>query len=417
MDLQASTIVSPRSFSVAISDPFTLWSAREGEVAVHPRLSHLGHGELLLRISPDWDIFDEEQYIFSSVDGGRTWDPVSNWPMGDVAGRHLYQEHVRLPDGRSLVVPIYLVSTGNEDEYIIPAWISSEDGKTGFRKLESVPFHFPYGRTVDVWDPLQWAAQRRGGPRNHEENYLTDPGQPSQLMRRFHADSGRNWLSGHLLPLYVLDDSTVLAFVCATPMAPARSRTEQYARTRANSTICLESKDWGASWALRSVPGPWDPALENKYRRKKGLDGFCEPSVTRLQNGEHLIIMRIGAWHRLYAAWSKDGCRTWTKPREISVFGIYPKVLTLPGGGLTLCTGRPDNTLSFSFDNGESWPWTYRLLDQTNPLHPSTRNNNMIQVEPGRLLYLYDTGYRRPHPEVDVPHAIEGRFIEVHTEG
>ena len=191
MDLQASTIVSPRSFSVAISDPFTLWSAREGEVAVHPRLSHLGHGELLLRISPDWDIFDEEQYIFSSVDGGRTWDPISNWPMGDGAGRHLYQEHVRLPDGRSLVVPIYLVSTGNEDEYIIPAWISSEDGKTGFRKLESVPFHFPYGRTVDVWDPLQWAAQRRGGPRNHEENYLYRPGPTlatdEKVSRRFWA--------------------------------------------------------------------------------------------------------------------------------------------------------------------------------------------------------------------------------------
>ena len=40
----------------------------------------------------------------------------------------------------------------------------------------------------------------------------------------------------------------------------------------------------------------------------------------------------------------------------------------------------------------------------------------MIQVAPGRLLYLYDTGYRRPDPEVDVPHAVEGRFIEVSSD-
>jgi len=64
------------------------------------------------------------------------------------------------------------------------------------------------------------------------------------------------------------------------------------------------------------------------------------------------------------------GCLTWSKPREISVHGILPTVLTLPDGTLALASGRPDNTLSFSFDDGESWPWTYRILDQTNPLHP-----------------------------------------------
>ena len=96
-----------------------------------------------------------------------------------------------------------------------------------------------------------------------------------------------------------------------------------------------------------------------------------------------------------------------------SVFGILPTVSTLPTGVLALATGRPDNTLSFSFDDGESWPWTYRILDQTNPLHPSTRNSTLIQVAPGRLLYIYDYGYRRPDPEVNLAHRIEGRFIEV----
>ena len=368
MDLQVkNTTGSPRGFSVTVGDPFTVWTANEGEVIVHPHLSHLGDGELLLRISPDPDMFDEEEFILSSGDGGRTWEAIPDWPMSDGAGRHLYQQHTRLLDGRSLVVPVYVVSTGRKNEYIIPAWISSEDGKTGFKQHESVPFQFPHGKTVDWSDPAQWPAMSRGGPRNHEENFLTDPGQPSELMEDFYAKYGKKGLAGHTLPLYPLDDTTVLAFVTASPGYVFEPRKCE------GTCVCLESTDRGRSWAVRSVPGPWDPALEEKNRRKKSLDGFCEPSVTRLQNGDHLLIMRIGAWQRLFAARSSDGCRTWTQPREISVFGILPTVLTLPGGVLALATGRPDNTLSFSFDDGESWPWTLRLLDQTKPpppLHP-----------------------------------------------
>jgi hypothetical protein len=78
-----------------------------------------------------------------------------------------------------------------------------------------------------------------------------------------------------------------------------------------------------------------------------------------------------------------------------------------------MASGRPDNTLSFSLDGGESWPWTLRLRDQTNSNHPSTRNNGMVQVAPGRLLYLADTGYRRPDAGVDVDHRVDGFFIDV----
>ena len=409
MELQVEHAGSPRNFFVRVGDPFTIWKAKEGKLISRPHATHLGDGELLLRISPDPDIVDEEEFILSSADGGRTWEPVPDWPMGDGAGRHLYQQHTRLPEGRSLVVSIYVVSTGRKDEYIIPAWISSEDGRTGFKRQEAVPFQLPFGKAVDWWDPKQWPVMRRGGPRNFMDNFLTDTGQPSKLMQDFQAEYGRHWICGHTLPLYPLNDSTVLAFVTV-------SRDPCWTPRKFESTcVCLASEDWGRSWALRSIPGRWDPALEKKNRRKKPLDGFVEPSVTRVQNGDHLIIMRIGAWQRLYAARSSDECRTWTEPREISVFGILPTVLTLPGGVLALASGRPDNTLSLSFDDGESWPWTYRLLDQTNPLHPSTRNSTMVQVAPGRLLYIYDYGYRRPDPEVDVSHAIEGVFIDVST--
>jgi len=258
MDLQVDSTASPRKFSVTIGDPFTVRTAREGELTSRPHATHLGDGELLLRISPDSDIVDEEEFILSSADGGRTWEAVPDWPLGDGAGNHLFQTHTRLPDGRSLVVPIYVVSTGRKDEYIIPAWISEEDGKSNFRNLDSVPFKFPFGKAVDWWDPAQFPVMKRGGPRNFMENFTTDSGTPSKLMADFQAEYGRHWLTGALMPFYTLDDTTLLAFIYVS------TETGWTPRKFACTLVCLESKDWGRSWAVRSVPGPWDPALEEK---------------------------------------------------------------------------------------------------------------------------------------------------------
>jgi len=395
---------SLQSLSVSVGKPFTIMQATEGHVIIHPYLSHWGDGKLLLRVSPDMDISDSEEFVLSSSDEGKTWEGMSDWPFGDDRGRHFQQRHVQLPDGRSLVTSTRFMSTERENEYILPAYLSDKEGKS-FTRIDPVPFPLNWGRALDYQDPAERAGQRRGGPRNFMPNFLTAPGKPSQLMQDYRAAYGKFWLTGYIAQLFPLDDKTLLAFVAVNTM-PRGERGK-------NNVICLESLDRGRSWALRSVPGPFDPVLDEKNRRKKPLDGFCEPSVTRLKNGNHLIVMRIGAWQRLYSAVSTDECRTWSRPTEISVFGILPKVITLPDGTLALCTGRPDNTLSFSFDNGESWPWTLRLLDQTNPRHPSTRNNDMIQVSPGRLLYVYDYGYRRPDPGVNVPHAIEGVFVDV----
>lgn len=397
---------SPQSLSVTVGKRFTIREAGEGEFLIHPILSHLADGKLLLRSSPDSDIVDEEQFATASTDGGNSWKTVPDWPMNNGAGRHIRQVHTLLPDGRSLVVSAYLVSTGQENKYILPAYISSQDG-VSFSRIDSVPFQFHVGKVADFQDPAEWPTMKRGGPKPGTPNFHIDQGKPSQLMSEFRAEYGKKWLIGLVSMLYPLDDSTLLAFVYVSTELDETSKRHRFV------AVCLESTDWGRSWAVRSVPGPWDPALEKKNRREKPLDGFCEPSVTRLRNGGHLIVMRIGAWQRLYSARSTDGCRTWSKPKEISVFGILPTVLTLPDGVLALCTGRPDNTLSFSVDDGESWPWTLRLLDQTNPDHPSTRNNTMIQVAPGRLLYVYDYGYRRPDAGVNVPHAIEGVFVDV----
>ena len=382
---------SQPGLSVRLEDPFTLIEAPEGEYLIHPYLSRLGKGKLLLQVSPDGDILDGEYFSFTSEDCGRTWDPYPNMPFGDGTGRHFPMRHTLLADGSSLVVFPHPFSTGRKNEYILPAYRSTDCGAT-WERVEPAPFEVPYGTPTDFYKPSPWPWQVREWPKPY--------------MEAIFEEYGRLRLGWGLTPgLYVLDETAVLAFLQVR---------NPHSRTHPDSTtICLESSDTGSSWSVRSLPGPWESSYEAANRQKKPLQGFSEASLTNLSNGHHLIIMRIGAWQRLYSARSADGCRTWSRPEPISVFGICPTILTLPDGILALASGRPDNTLSFSFDEGESWPWTLRLLDQTNPHHPSTRNNAMIQVEPGRLLYIYDNGYRRPDPEVDVPHAVVGRFVEV----
>ncbi len=56
MNLQVHDTSSPRGFSVSLGDPFTVRMAREGEYLIHPRLSHLGDGSLVLMMSPDRDV-------------------------------------------------------------------------------------------------------------------------------------------------------------------------------------------------------------------------------------------------------------------------------------------------------------------------------------------------------------------------
>jgi hypothetical protein len=393
MNLLLKRASSPGHISLSLSDPFTVRNAPEGQYFIHPWLSRLADERLLLMINRDTDIMDMEYSVLASKDRGRSWDELLDWPMGDGNGRHLRSEHVCLADGCSLVTSRFLVATGGKNEYILPSWISSPDAGS-WERLEPVPFRLPIGFAGDFFKPTPdlFGMYRE---------------QPTELMQAFLREYGNRWLVGLLWHLHVIDSSTILAFVYASthPQRPG----PRYV------TMCLQSSDRGRSWKVRSIPGPYDPDYERTNRQKKLVDGLCEPSVTRSGIGDHLVVMRMGAWKNLYTARSADGCRTWTKPRAIPVFGILPTVHAMPSGIVALASGRPDNTVSFSFDHGASWPWTCRLLDQTDPFQPSTRNSTMIPVGADQMLYLYDRGYRRPDGNVDVPHGVEGRYVTVES--
>ena len=71
-------------------------------------------------------------------------------------------------------------------------------------------------------------------------------------------------------------------------------------------TAVVRSTDAGDTWEYLSTvayPQPDDDAVG---------EGFAEPTMVLLDNGQLLCVMRSGNYTPLYSAWSSDGGQTWT---------------------------------------------------------------------------------------------------------
>ena len=98
-------------------------------------------------------------------------------------------------------------------------------------------------------------------------------------------------------------------------------------------TFLISSTDDGQTWEYLSTvaaPQAEDPIDE----------GFGEPSLVRLDNGQLLCIMRTGHHRPLYACWSSDEGRSWTEPVYTGLErGCFPCMVKLADGRLALSYG------------------------------------------------------------------------------
>jgi len=419
-----------RRFTARIGEPFTVLTfdpAKDaGWCRIHPHLSRLPGGRLILTANIHGDIEGVESAAYASDDGGQTWRACPDWPETGANVGSVTRVAV-LGDGTVLAVsPGDLYET---DERGVYRWgvQRSADGGATWGLIEPARVELPLD-LEDPFDPLDppervlaqrhgWSHLRRFPPAWQARGRNPEP---SRSERALWARLGRRRIPACITCLFPLDGSEVLAFLYLTP------RTGE-----PHITLCLASEDGGRTWRHRSTPGPYDPRFATHGYLRHALDGLCEPSCTRLATGDLFLVMRLGSCHPLYAAVSSDNGRTWTPPadrrpgcyyetwpaRPIAVHGILPTVLTLPDGTLALCSGRPDATLSFSFDDGYHWPVTCRFLEDNKPEEQGTYNNTMIRVAPNRLLLLYDHGGNSGKiPEYNGPQRIVGHFIDVETD-
>jgi hypothetical protein len=167
--------------------------------------------------------------------------------------------------------------------------------------------------------------------------------------------------------------------------------------------ILISSGDGGTTWKYFSTIG-YDPAVGN--------EGFNEPSVVRLANGELFCFLRNGPNKPMYSTQSKDGGKTWSPPtrmpEEYTQFSVDPDLLLLSNGVLACSGGRTDCRIMFSLD-GTGRTWTKPITIYSGP---TTSYTSIREVAPNRLFYLYDVV---PNwwemPKKGEPHEIRGVFL------
>ena len=164
----------------------------------------------------------------------------------------------------------------------------------------------------------------------------------------FYTDGGRTLeqkVSGHLTLPFVMSPHfhrSIVELPNGTLLATIYGRQDRHKKY---SSVLIQSDDGGASWSFRSLIA---------HSEEIGKEGFCEPALVRLTNGELLCALRVGG--PLYLTRSTDEGLTWNTPEAIADHGVDPALLLLSNGVLALSYGRPDVELMLSADGtGNTW--------------------------------------------------------------
>ena len=87
-------------------------------------------------------------------------------------------------------------------------------------------------------------------------------------------------------------------------------------------TFLVASRDKGKTWEYLATVA-YDPTI--------GTEGYCEPVIRRLPNGDLLAMLRTGGNNRpfwqdnpLCQTTSTDGGKTWPPPHRTGVEGVAP---------------------------------------------------------------------------------------------
>jgi hypothetical protein len=282
--------------------------------------------------------------LLRSDDDGETWYYVREF--------YAYTGHLllALPDGTILAPSYWITYKERSGVFVSPYKKSTDNGRT-FTGPHEAPVTFPEAKL-----PLR-------------------DGRGTWVPGRTVAYAGW-WIGAH--PPVAFPDGRLLGGVDL-----------HIGRDRA-SVGFMESLDNGESWSLVSSIPP-DPEVEG--------EGFDEAAIALLPSGKIVAILRTGGYKPLYQAESTDDGRTWTKPRRLDALGVAPYVIRLASGVLACSYGRPGCHIMFSLDDGASWTDHTRIFSEVwNPLgtyshemRGSMMYTSILEVEPGRILYMYDT--------------------------
>jgi hypothetical protein len=179
----------------------------------------------------------------------------------------------------------------------------------------------------------------------------------------------------------------------------------------------IRSTDQGRSWEEYGIIAATQPNETHWPWTWMGKEGPSEAALVRLSKGRLYCLFRTGGDDYMGEAWSVDDGKTWTTPVSSGFRGVAPHLRLLSDGLLACTYGRPGPvTIMFSSDEGKKWTSVTPIFDGM-----SSHYTDLIEVEPGKLLVVYDsTPYGwKPIPSSDTSSkdAIYGTFVEVRRRG
>jgi hypothetical protein len=178
-------------------------------------------------------------------------------------------------------------------------------------------------------------------------------------------------------------------------------------------TVLLRSTDGGKNWTEHGVIAAVPPDVRPSWT---GREGYNEGSLALLPDGRLYAVYRTtgGKEGMIGNGWSSDGGKTWTSPAPTGFQGVAPRVHRLSNGMLMLVTGRPGPVVLRFNPDGRGQQWTSGVTIYS---EMSTRYCDVVELEPGKLLVVYDHygWYEIPFPDRDARNIIYGTFVTFGT--
>ena len=412
----------PYSRQWEMGEPFTILSKAEGELSC-PWIQALPCGDLVAGYWEDGDYYFSRIKVMRSSDGGATWEPDTAYPIPSAHFVRIDADVVRKYSRLAFAV------RGSEPRKFLLPYCESVDGGKTFGAVEYGAYEQHGVSTTKVSDLMRYVL--------HDKIIYWD-----NLLAKAGWEK-RYWLEavmGYWVPddkcLIRLGDSSLLTFVPdILPEYP-----------EGHSMLAIRSTDGGVNWAYYSTVVP--------YIRPTQERGYYEPYASTLADGRIYVVIRAGGGGvPCVHTWSADGGKTWTTARIIDerVAGVQPRNVRLSDGALAMCNGRPGMFLTFDpTGTGEHWEVDDRfdatvgeeLSIKTNAkpllarvdiwegyMHSihvpkeaipwvrqdilsghfySWENVDFCEVEPGRILLVYDIQNWVEHPGAPPKKALRG---------
>ncbi|MDB6169551.1 MAG: hypothetical protein JWM88_2415 [Verrucomicrobia bacterium] len=333
-----------------------------------PSLQMLSTGELICDFSLDADTDDVEGNFWGYViskDGGRTWGMRNTGGM--LYREASYTRDPSLPDGSLEIVAGYpLPGPGDDYRNLQASSARLSAGGNTILLSRDVQIHLP-----------QPAVRRKMDGTIHDSGTLGLGKIKEAALILFSGTTSASRDGGWLTTMY------------------GKLEGDEFFRT-----IVVKADRAGKNWQyLSTIAGDEEARAALAREGEKKAEGFGEPRMVRLPDGRLLVVMRRGSNNVMYKSWSEDDGRTWSKPASLGFHGVEPALMVMKSGLLAFCTGRPEPVaVRFSADGGSTWstPTQVAKSDEVNiPDKPYARQKStcytgMVEVEPGKLLIVYD---------------------------